>query len=784
MSGGINRIKYTPAARPVDTVGVDTSFQQMAAPVAPVKPLAPTMGQLPAPAPINNQAEQLVQALVGFSTGVAKLASQYDEQRRKDDEREAEFEAMKSEAKSWEEAVRNDPSLASKSPFFKDVFQARVASTSMQRRIGELQAEYYNSDIKNSTDPGAIQKWFIERIQPTLDQFKDPAERQAAIDQAIKQAQAFAQAHATNATNNLLQKNSETYGAAVQSDLDEHGRKPAAKSYPTEDVVLTDLAPEKRAVLAGIAVGESAGRYNNRYSAGQGHVIDVNAPHDGKMYPGPEGPSSASGKYMFTVTTWKRIWNGQNPPMTPENQDKAALMLAEQDYKARTGGDLWEDVKKEGFSNRIQAQLAPTWAALKHNRARNAATFNEALTKAGAQLPDSPSADPNLDETAASIYEKADQMVKQGLSPEKVDADTVQAVINSAIMNKDPSHLKILDIARPGGRPALGQDPKVRAQVMAAQNSIRSLQVQEENAKAQLKKQQQEAAKDNVKRAVYTQVLDKLSKGEDPTISNDMMKAATALDPDLFTTFQNVNKTLSEANKEEDAATVNELQRQLYTGQLSVDDVFKAVGAGQLRNPQTISRFYQEAQQNQEKTYLTGPILNRALGSIDSFLNDPNRFDFEKRGKSMEAQALLRKAYKDFMDANPKATLREQDDFVQNEMNAILGGMIEETPQYMKDAAVKAGKTPAGAPSAAAGAVDPAKPQTPPVPPAAAPKGNLAEWRTKPIFKSREDFDAAVAQYRKDFTGPLADAVRQYGLKTNDDIADFYVAQRKLIPSK
>lgn len=72
-----------------------------------------------------------------------------------------------------------------------------------------------------------------------------------------------------------------------------------------------------------------------------------------------------------------------------ENQDLAAIKLAESDHAAGTGGrDIWQDIEKEGFSTRIQAALAPTWRALDGNGRRLLAAFNSSVAKYGGKLVD------------------------------------------------------------------------------------------------------------------------------------------------------------------------------------------------------------------------------------------------------------------------------------------------------------------------------------------------------------------------------------------------------------
>lgn len=159
------------------------------------------------------------------------------------------------------------------------------------------------------------------------------------------------------------------------------GRNPAP--FRTSDPVASGLQPIEAGLLNGIAGGESAGKYNIRYTPQGGATFELNGQHPGIREAGPHGPSTAAGRYQFTQTTWNAL-----PPeakgdgsFSPENQDRAALFLARQDYQKRTGRDLYADLQSEGMSPRVQSALAPTWLALKGNQDRWQATFADTVQR-------------------------------------------------------------------------------------------------------------------------------------------------------------------------------------------------------------------------------------------------------------------------------------------------------------------------------------------------------------------------------------------------------------------
>lgn len=154
---------------------------------------------------------------------------------------------------------------------------------------------------------------------------------------------------------------------------------PSHNPYKTTDPVASDMEPYQRAFLNAVAGGESGGRYDIRYDGGEGSSFDINGAHPRVYVPLKDGrKSSAAGRYQFVYNTWKGLM-GADTPMTPENQDRAAWKLAQQDYGARTGRDLGADLQQGGLNNNIMKSLSPTWAAFGANQGRHIATYNDSL---------------------------------------------------------------------------------------------------------------------------------------------------------------------------------------------------------------------------------------------------------------------------------------------------------------------------------------------------------------------------------------------------------------------
>lgn len=75
----------------------------------------------------------------------------------------------------------------------------------------------------------------------------------------------------------------------------------------------------------------------------------------------PHSSNDAQGRYQFVPKTWKWLHNGQNPPMTPANQDKAFISLLK---KQRPG--LYEQVLAGNFDKAFK-EATWIWASIKGN---------------------------------------------------------------------------------------------------------------------------------------------------------------------------------------------------------------------------------------------------------------------------------------------------------------------------------------------------------------------------------------------------------------------------------
>lgn len=127
------------------------------------------------------------------------------------------------------------------------------------------------------------------------------------------------------------------------------------------DPMDTSIPDYGRAFLNAVALGESGGKYDVRYTPEGGATFDVSAGHPGIFEKGPHGPSSAAGRYQHTLTTWRDQGGGQD--FSPKMQDRMAWQLAQDRYKTVTGGDLSAALQANGMTEDVTKALAPTWVS-------------------------------------------------------------------------------------------------------------------------------------------------------------------------------------------------------------------------------------------------------------------------------------------------------------------------------------------------------------------------------------------------------------------------------------
>jgi muramidase (phage lysozyme) len=125
------------------------------------------------------------------------------------------------------------------------------------------------------------------------------------------------------------------------------------------------LPPEARALLDTISGPESGGAYNVRWGGpGGDKTFDSYAAHPNIPEPGPQGDSTAAGRYQIVNKTWKPLQAKYGfGDFTPVTQDQAGWHLAADTYKEQTGRDLLTDLQA-GKTDQVASALHGQWSTL------------------------------------------------------------------------------------------------------------------------------------------------------------------------------------------------------------------------------------------------------------------------------------------------------------------------------------------------------------------------------------------------------------------------------------
>jgi len=788
--GGIDRPDFKPTASPVKTVAVNTNFTSTPAPSAPVQPLAP-QAPTPPPQPARSNVDQLVSALAGFSNNFNRFVGQHFAEENKQAGVDAELKYLQDNSPlSWAEAVKKDPTLADRSPVFRQVYESRAARTAVQRRAGELIAKYHTSPIAGSEDPAAITGWLQENMKDLYEMQTSPAAREALVEEMRSVSAKFISGHAEVARKNLVEKNANSLSVSYQTTFDNYKALGPAVAYKTEDPVAYERlkasgdkhAGVKAAFLNGISGGESAGKYNIRYTPSGGALYSDMNQHPRIRETIPKGPnagktSDAAGRYQFLSSTWDALM-GKNTPFTPENQDLAAIKLAEQDYKRRTGKNLWDELEKRGFQPDIQAALAPTWEALNGNRGRHLATYNESLKRYGGTPAGPGVTNAHIPEMVEEVRKLEREATAQGMTVGQINEITLNAVVTNAIQNQDESILEVASLTRPHG---LSIEQKKA--VEDARVKIRALKVQEANHQAKVEKAAKEAREAHVVTSVASHLLQQMKTGPNgeppqaPRVPQQILEAALEEDKvhgtDIFNGLVKMQENLDKLDKNEDRLAVGDLTASVYSGKAGQREVLKAIQDGILKDHVTISRLLEFSGRKGGDNPLNDPGVSHLVSSIENVIGKKEGAigAFKDPVAASQALSMFTGGMLKFKAENPTASpiqLHEEAKKLHMEVMKLYAP---------REAAKLEGKTPEALKAGAATAPDANKPVIVP---------RKVEWRKAPVYSDEATLRKEWEAFQKgDFNNDFAKWMKANDLIGNPKaISEFIEAQTKLLKNQ
>lgn len=119
-----------------------------------------------------------------------------------------------------------------------------------------------------------------------------------------------------------------------------------------------EVPPHVEPLLDYHGTRESGNRYDVMNGGG---TFDPSGPHPlARGEKGPNGQSSAAGRFQFIRDTWNSV-AGEGTPMTQENQRRAAYKYATLGYKQRTGRDLGSEMAENGLTPDIASTTYDAW---------------------------------------------------------------------------------------------------------------------------------------------------------------------------------------------------------------------------------------------------------------------------------------------------------------------------------------------------------------------------------------------------------------------------------------
>lgn len=174
---------------------------------------------------------------------------------------------------------------------------------------------------------------------------------------------------------------------------------------PTQSPIADEsMSPYQRGFLEALSYPESRGDYTIM-NGGKERIPDFSK-HPGRV--GEGGTSTATGRYQFTIDTWREAAAALGlTDFSPASQDRAAWWLASKEYRRLTGRDLASDLEEGDHEDQIAAALRGRWPSLPggSQSQQSSDQFKAAVrSRTGANLPTlpknstgSPGAPPSMD---------------------------------------------------------------------------------------------------------------------------------------------------------------------------------------------------------------------------------------------------------------------------------------------------------------------------------------------------------------------------------------------------
>jgi soluble lytic murein transglycosylase-like protein len=759
MSGSIfEREKLRPTAAPFQAVGNPGRPNERAAPVRPGPRVAPNRANLPERPGLSDDLLALGTALSGLSPVLQGIATDYFKGVRQEEAGAADMDATKASLEnvaSWSDAVRLNPALADKSPFYRQIYEERLARQTITRKGNELHAEYWNSEIAGSEDPAAIQGWMTERLKPVLEAYKDnPAARAAAAEEVRGQAQSLTRTHQANAVKNLVTKNEDSFSAAVSSVFDTYGARGGAAEADVQFAVPDHL----KSIYAKVAEEEGM---PVQLLLAQGHRESGFRPDviSGKV----RSSAGAIGIAQVLPSTARDPGYGLSPISEQDLLDPEKAIRFQAKYLKARGAALgvkdWQD----------PAQAAKGLAAYggPGEEARGYSSGILSMANLGRAAPSGPGGGGSIAGLAAQLEQLAAGARAQGVDQHKVNQLMTQAVTAAMIRHGRSDFGELGLMPRGDGSPGFAATAEGRHQIEQARNALLSRSVQEENVAHTRFMRQRSIASDALTAEVSRNLIDQLAEGKPPQLTPDQLRLATRIDPGLVSTLTGVQNSLRGVASQEDPEAVARLELEVNYGTVPPREVLAQWG-GVIKDPATLRRLQERALEAQSSDNLVrNSMVQQVIRStVEAAAGMEASGVLKNHGKGVAVQQAMWAEVARIQQEDPKASQA----VILERLDKLSTQLIN---RFNPDANVEGYKARAGSENAP----DPEAQSTAPIP-----VDPTFNWRRQPApqFKSLADLETAYQAFVSGNFTP-DNPVVQWVLQGKVNPTTFYDNQKRLL---
>ncbi|HWL80107.1 MAG TPA: transglycosylase SLT domain-containing protein [Roseomonas sp.] len=591
MSGSIfDRERLRPTTTVTQVAGLPGRPMDRAAPVRapdPVAPNAPTPIARPKP---SDDLASLAAALSGLSPILNGAADLWFKGQRQEDAQNADADAtalaIKGQVSTWSQAVKDNPALADRSPFYRQIFEDRLAREAVIRKGNQLHGEYWGSELAGSADPAAIQKWLTGNMKDILDQFQDsPAQRAAAAEELRNQAHSLVRTHQQNAVKNLVAQNEDSLSRSASAAFDTYSLRTggssstdAAFAVPDDIRRVYEKVAKEEGVPAALLIAQG-------YHESGGFASDVLS---GKK----RGSKGEIGLAQVLPSTASAPGYGLDPIdekglLDPEK----AIRFQARYLKARgsaAGVKDWTDPRQAMIG------LAAYNGVGEQAQGYARTVFSLAEQARGSTSGPVPGAGPNPYGLAAELQRIEAEARAQGVDGRTLNKVLTQATVAAMIRHGRVDFADLGLMPRPDGTPGFASTAEGRIALENAKNTVLSKRVQDENIAYTRHVRARELAGETLASSVAQTLVEQLAAGETPKLTPDQLRIAARVDPGLIRTFSQLADSLQGVKQTEDTRDVAELELRVNTGEATIQDVRDALGVT-IKDPQTIRRLMQKA---------------------------------------------------------------------------------------------------------------------------------------------------------------------------------------------